>query len=351
MAHRGIGRVVEHAIGGGLPPRRTRRLLGWGWRRTLSAIGIGLALVAVVIGFFLVNGQFRVRERPQPGDAFAVLSDTTAAEKAEELASTSQEGQAAAALAERPTAYWLTPERNPIDSVRGTVTGLLSEARAQQATLVLVVYGVPGRDCGGYSSGGIDSAAYAEWTRLIGDAIKAAADVSVVLVLEPDSLALTTSCGNLDTRVVDLRVAIGNLDTTNDWIYVDGGHSNWNSAEQTAGLIEALGDLSAVHGFFTNVSNFNSLQREVAYADAVSAALGGMHAIIDTSRSGTGTTNDWCNPSGILVGEDPGTFGDDVVDVNLWIKPPGESDGTCNGGPTAGTWWAKAAIEATRAVR
>jgi endoglucanase len=34
--------------------------------------------------------------------------------------------------------------------------------------------------------------------------------------------------------------------------------------------------------------------------------------------------------------------------VNLWIKPPGESDGPCNGGPAAGAWWPDAAIELTR---
>ena len=28
----------------------------------------------------------------------------------------------------------------------------------------------------------------------------------------------------------------------------------------------------------------------------------------------------------------------------LWIKQPGESDGTCNGGPNAGQWWADYAL-------
>ena len=40
----------------------------------------------------------------------------------------------------------------------------------------------------------------------------------------------------------------------------------------------------------------------------------------------------------------------DVVDTNLWIKPPGESDGPCNGGPAAGVWWPAAARELTRDV-
>ena len=42
---------------------------------------------------------------------------------------------------------------------------------------------------------------------------------------------------------------------------------------------------------------------------------------------------------------------DDVVDTNLWIKPPGESDGMCNGGPAAGVFWPEAAVELTRDAR
>jgi endoglucanase len=32
------------------------------------------------------------------------------------------------------------------------------------------------------------------------------------------------------------------------------------------------------------------------------------------------------------------------VDGLLWIKAPGESDGSCNGGPSAGTWWPEYAL-------
>jgi endoglucanase len=32
------------------------------------------------------------------------------------------------------------------------------------------------------------------------------------------------------------------------------------------------------------------------------------------------------------------------ADAFLWIKPPGESDGTCNGGPGAGQFWVDYAL-------
>jgi len=37
-----------------------------------------------------------------------------------------------------------------------------------------------------------------------------------------------------------------------------------------------------------------------------------------------------------------------VIDAYLWIKRPGESDGTCNGGPAAGGWWIAGALELAR---
>ncbi|GFM99478.1 hypothetical protein Sfulv_42890 [Streptomyces fulvorobeus] len=36
--------------------------------------------------------------------------------------------------------------------------------------------------------------------------------------------------------------------------------------------------------------------------------------------------------------------GEDGLDAYLWIKRPGDSDGTCRGGPSAGTWWPEYAL-------
>jgi endoglucanase len=79
--------------------------------------------------------------------------------------------------------------------------------------------------------------------------------------------------------------------------------------------------------------------------------VGGKHFVIDTSRNGNGpyTQGDpaqrWCNPPGRALGETPTTkTADPLVDAYLWIKRPGESDGTCKGGPKAGEWWASYAL-------
>ena len=94
--------------------------------------------------------------------------------------------------------------------------------------------------------------------------------------------------------------------------------------------------------------------------------------IIDTSRNGQGPWNptgygfpdpqDWCNPPGRGVGARPtADTGHPLVDVYVWIKVPGESDGQCSRGlgagdnvvdpiwgrvdPDAGVWFPEQALE------
>ncbi|RLO02680.1 hypothetical protein DYB28_013866, partial [Aphanomyces astaci] len=53
----------------------------------------------------------------------------------------------------------------------------------------------------------------------------------------------------------------------------------------------------------------------------------------DTSRNYRGSVGDeWCNSRSAGIGAPPGTdTGHPLVDYNLWLKVPGESDGTCSG--------------------
>jgi Cellobiohydrolase A (1,4-beta-cellobiosidase A) len=85
----------------------------------------------------------------------------------------------------------------------------------------------------------------------------------------------------------------------------------------------------------------------ITYGTAISSSVGGKHFVIDTSRNGLGATADsqWCNPDGRALGTAATTTtGNSLVDAFLWLKRPGESDGTCNGGPNAGGWWADYAL-------
>src|SRR5207247_721137 len=115
----------------------------------------------------------------------------------------------------------------------------------------------------------------------------------------------------------------------------------------TAARLRSAG-IGAARGFALNVSNFRSNADSEAYGLAVSTALGGgVPFVIDTSRNGAGPApgDVWCNPPGRGLGTPPTTdTRRPLVDAYLWVKAPGESDGACNGGPPAGTWWPEYAL-------
>ena len=113
-----------------------------------------------------------------------------------------------------------------------------------------------------------------------------------------------------------------------------------------AGQVTQAG-IAQADGFSLNVSNFRTTSESTTYGKDLSSRVGGKHFVIDTARNGLGPNPDdqWCNPPGRALGEKPsGSTLDPLVDAYLWIKPPGESDGSCNGGPPAGQWWADYAL-------
>lgn len=248
------------------------------------------------------------------------------------------------------TGIWLTPEQHgtPTD-VAAYVTGLVDQASAARETPVFVLYGVPGRDCtGGLSAGGLTPDTYVPWVQAIAGA---AGDTSVA-VLEPDALPSAVECGVADERVPLLKSAVDALDEAGVTTYVDAGHSAWVPADQIAELLMQVG-VGSVRGFSTNVSNYQPTSAETAYAEQLSERLGGAHYVVDTGRNGLGggAVTDWCNPPGQALGREPGFVDDGSgLDAYLWVKPPGESDGTCAGGPPAGQLWVQRAVELATAA-
>ncbi len=206
-------------------------------------------------------------------------------------------------------------------------------------------------------------------------------------------------------------------------VYLDATHSRWLSVGD-ASLRLATAGAQRVRGFFLNVSNYrvtSDLERYgtwiskcIAFAnnpdeggwrlghydwcasqyfsplgnvnpddpstwgavdawyDAnLGAAVPVTHYVIDTSRNGQGPwtptvsypdPQDWCNPPGRGVGLRPtANLGGGLLDAYLWVKVPGESDGSCARGlgppgstvdpewgvvdPAAGQWFPEAALE------
>ena len=245
-------------------------------------------------------------------------------------------------LAAQPTAIWLTPEKYPTASIAATVTSILDDAQSKGSMPVFVVYGVPNRDCGNFSVGGLTAADYPLWVAQIASAVTAR---QAVVILEPDALALSGQCGNADERIAEVKGAVDTFASTKAVVYLDGGHSTWLPANQMADLLNRAG-IAEARGFVSNVSNYNSTVKERAYGEKLSKLTGNSHYVIDTGRNGKGSTGEWCNPSGRALGATSSAITNaGHLDAQLWVKPPGESDGTCNGGPAAGVWWPQSALE------
>ena len=260
-------------------------------------------------------------------------------------------------IADRPTATWLTPDP---DAVYAEARQITRAAAAEGSLPVLVAYNVPNRDCGLFSSGGAaDIDAYLEW---VGSLAAGVGRNPAVVVLEPDALAhALEGCGSAraaDERKRLLAEAVAILKRQPQLrVYVDAGNASWiTDVDALAAGLKASG-VEQADGFALNVSNFETTERSVSFGTRLSQRLGGAHFVVDTSRNGNGPLErtggdqashaDWCNPPGRRLGTPPTTDTDHpLVDALLWVKQPGDSDGTCGkGAPPAGQWYPELALD------
>ena len=249
-------------------------------------------------------------------------------------------------IANQPVARWLG---GWVSDIRREVNQAVATMTGSGSLPVFVAYNIPYRDCGSYSAGGsATAAAYRKW---IGDFAAGVGGRNAIVILEPDALAGMDclAAGGQQERLALLRDAVRTLRAARAAVYIDAGHSNWHAPEEMARRLKLAG-IDQAHGFSLNVSNFQTTPSNIAYGEKVSRLLGGKHFIIDTSRNGLATNSkEWCNPRGRALGVTPTTnTGHPLVDAFLWVKAPGESDGTCGGGPQAGSWWSTYALELSR---
>ncbi|MBV1942881.1 glycoside hydrolase family 6 protein [Streptomyces sp. BV286] len=285
---------------------------------------------------------------------FWVDPESPAAGQAAEWRRTGREADALLMerIATRPQAEWLNGP-GPRTVVETRTTAAAREGR----TAVLVAYYIPHRDCGSYSGGGAVSASgYREWVDEFAAGI---GDRSAYVIVEPDAVAQTVAgCGRVvpEERYALLAYAVDRFKRQpNTRVYLDAGNATWHP--DASRLVEPLKEsgVARADGFALNVSNFQTDAVTSAYGDLLSAALGGKHFVIDSSRNGNGPhdgTESWCNPPGRALGTAPtAVTGAPLLDAYLWVKRPGESDGTCRGGPAAGQWWPSYALELARNAR
>jgi endoglucanase len=333
---------------------------GAGMRASAAALGAALLVAGCSSsgdGGDDKGAGAKITQQPRESDPFWVNPDGNAARQVASLAKSGKDDDAEQIrkIAEQPTGEWIGPE-NPEQEAKGFTEAADRAGR----TALLVLYNIPHRDCGQYSQGGAaDGNAYRAWIDGVATGI---GDRATMVILEPDAvLHLVDGCTQpqfQEERYSLLNYAITKLKSLkNTKVYVDAGNAGWGHPDQIFQPLQSAG-VDKADGFAVNVSNFYSTQDSIAYGKQLSAKVGGKHFVIDTSRNGngpyTGGSPDerWCNPPGRALGESPTTkTADPLVDAYLWVKRPGESDGTCKGGPKAGQWWASYALKLAKASK
>lgn len=253
-----------------------------------------------------------------------------------------------ATIANTPTAYWMDQASTPSVDAK-----YIADAQAAGTVPILALYAIPHRDCGSFAAGGFSSAAaYKDWIDGVASVVGAG---PAAIILEPDALAMA-GCLSADQRQERFDLMSYAVDTLTrnpaSAVYVDGGHSRWVSAEDMAARLNQVG-VGKARGFSLNTANFFTTDEEIGYGGAISGLTNGSHYVIDTSRNGAGPSDDtlyWCNPSGRALGARPTTeTGNGNVDAFLWVKRPGESDGSCGrGDPGAGRFVNRFAMDLAR---
>ncbi|WP_066516359.1 glycoside hydrolase family 6 protein [Curtobacterium ammoniigenes] len=160
-------------------------------------------------------------------------------------------------------------------------------------------------------------------------------------------------------------VKVGDFGSCGDQYWSGGPANNW----QGVALDSARQWSSTAADPTANTAGIDS-----RYASELAGTAATTHFVVDTSRDGqgpwtppagkyTGDPQTWCNPPGTGLGARPDAHPSTafpLLDANLWVKTPGESDGQCNrsvsgsttdpewGGitdPAAGAWFPQAALQ------
>lgn len=279
-------------------------------------------------------------------------------------------------LTKQPTAIWLSKIADTRQLPRWLDDAVAQQKSSGQPVVpVFVVYDLPNRDCAAEASNGelaVDKGGEAryqhEYIDFIAGQVAAHPELRVALVIEPDSLANIVTNIGVDKCAAAEQVyrrsvayAVAKLSLPNAFLYLDAAHAGWlgwpknlvKAVQLYKEVLAAAGGPDRIRGFALNVSNYDVLHDpnnhrttpdepsadELAYVRELSQGLAtvgitGKGFVIDTGRNGKAGVRsqgaNWCNIKGAGLGERPRAAPGPLVDAYLWIKVPGESDGTAD---------------------
>jgi endoglucanase len=298
----------------------------------------------------LADLNSRARSDPLAVEPFYLQDDTYAAQAAAayRAAGDREDARLLMRIASRPQAIWLNGSVYDPE----TVTETMYSARRQKRLPVFVLYDLFFGACvthRGVVTPPLSPRRFRSWAAQI--AARLGSSPAAVIV-EPDALAAANCRTPAQQmlvysllRYVDALLAR----RPRTAVYIDAGNVAWQPVSVMVQRLRLVG-ISDIWGFALNVANFPTTSASIAYGERISRAVGGAHFVIDTGRNGRGPLwrdGTWrvCNPPGRGLGIAPTTHtASPLVDAYLWIKPPGESDGACNGAPATGLFWPSYAL-------
>jgi len=212
---------------------------------------------------------------------------------------------------------------------------------------------------GGCPSASAIAAATPTFERRINEVAAGTGRRPVVFLLELDGFGSSACMAQIGTLGEYERLIKDEVDTLSSLphtvVYMEAGYSDSNSPAYTARALNRV-DIDRIRGFFTNDTHMNWTIDEARWGEQVSRLTHGAHFIINTAQNGNGPkrnphpryqgVEDLCNPPGRGLGPRL-TFnpGFPNVDALMWTHVPGNSSGSCNGGPPPGTFWPARAID------
>uniref|UniRef100_K3WJB4 Glycoside hydrolase family 6 protein n=1 Tax=Globisporangium ultimum (strain ATCC 200006 / CBS 805.95 / DAOM BR144) TaxID=431595 RepID=K3WJB4_GLOUD len=226
---------------------------------------------------------------------------------------------------------------------RQTITDLVNTCD-ESTRLSVVVYGLPNKDCAaGYSNGNGTVVTSNDYVDFVTQLAETVGERKVLYVLEPDAVGLiaddgcAVESGYKDNLLLAIPILARN---PNAEIYLDVGFWTLASADSRTKVAQIVNELSRagrLKGITLNTSNYRSTQEIATLCTDFQQTIANttMHCIIDTSRNfpvvAGVNSSEWCNKRSAGVGIPPSnTTGYDNLDYFVWIKPPGDSDGTCD---------------------
>ena len=144
-------------------------------------------------------------------------------------------GPAFARIGRRAQPLWITDYYRSPGAARKAVRAYVSRASKARKTPLLTVYNIPDRDCSMHSAQEhqITDRYYRGWVSQVAAGLKGS---KPIVILEPDAIPFigNPACTGRGDRLGLIRYAARALTRAGAWVYLDAGHSGWQTPAHMA---------------------------------------------------------------------------------------------------------------------